>query len=85
LQYTKNKLKKPSQALEDKHKSDLLPSERDGMDWHEAEYWNIRNFVYYVCNGSERPDLLQRFWEELDYYELFELFIHHTIYGIRQS
>lgn len=55
------------------------------MDWHEAEYWNIRNFVYYVCNGSERPDLLQRFWEELDYYELFELFIHHTIYGIRQS
>jgi len=69
-----------AQYLERQHKSDLLPGVKDCLSAEEASYWSERNFIYYACVGYKNPHLIQQFWEEMDYYEVFEIFVHNTIH-----
>ena len=71
--------------LEQKEKKSLLPNRHDGFDDNEELYWQLRNYCYLACNGQQNPHLVDVFYSEMDYYKVFELVVHHTIYSINQA
>jgi len=85
FQYIENRPELAADYLERQHKEGLLPNKLDGFDDEETLYWQERNFCYIVCNGHRNPHLVDEFWENMDYYKLFEMFVHHSIYGINSQ
>lgn len=85
FKYKDNKPITETEYLEQKYKSSLLPNGNDRFDDEEVLYWQLRNYCYLACNGHQNPHLVDVFYSEMDYYKVFELLVHHTVYSISNS
>jgi hypothetical protein len=65
-----------NQPAEPNAQLELLPNEKDGLSPEEAKYLADKYFVFSVCKGDLQA--FETWWNEKNYYELFEKYIFLT-------
>jgi len=83
FQYEKNKTITLEQELEKQTKKNLLPSKKDDANIDEL-YWQSKYFCYLAGNCAENPHKLNYWWSKVNYYEVLEIIVFHTVYNINQ-
>ena len=84
FKYEKNKTITLEQEFQRQQKKNLLPSKQDDAVIDEM-YWQLKYFCYLAGNCAENPQMLKHWWENVNYYEVLEIVVFHTVYSINQS
>jgi hypothetical protein len=70
--------------MDRQQKKNLLPSKKDDACIDEL-YWQLRHFCYLAGNCQQNPHMLNHWWAEVDFYEILEIIVYHTISNINNS
>ena len=84
FKYENNKTITLQQEIDRQQKKNLLPSKKDDANI-EPLYWQLRYFCYLAGNCQQNPHKIDYWWEKIDYYNVLEIIVYHTIYNINIS